>query len=151
MDLGPRDRYLIVLPLFHVGALTPVVSAMHCGTSVVLMRQFDPVAMWDIIENERIATTLAVPAMLNFMLTVPDFEKRDLSALRNILSGASPVPVALIEKYKTYGIEIEQEISPSHVFPSMIWHYVNNYRHVFRVKSFYERFELFALGSDRRS
>jgi acyl-CoA synthetase (AMP-forming)/AMP-acid ligase II len=108
MDLGPRDRYLIVLPLFHVGALTPVVSAMHCGTSVVLMRQFDPVGMWDVIEKERIATTLAVPAMLNFMLTVPDFDKRDLSALRNILSGASPVPVALIEKYKAYGIEIEQ-------------------------------------------
>jgi acyl-CoA synthetase (AMP-forming)/AMP-acid ligase II len=108
MDLGPRDRYLIVLPLFHVGALTPIISAMHCGTSVVLMRQFDPVAMWDVIEKERIATTLAVPAMLNFMLTVPDFDKRDLSALRNILSGASPVPATLIEKYKAYGIEIEQ-------------------------------------------
>jgi len=64
--------------------------------------------MWDVIESERISSTLAVPAMLNFMLMVPDFEKRDRSALRYILSGASPVPVALIRKYQDIGIEIEQ-------------------------------------------
>ena len=108
IELGPRDRYLIVLPLFHVGALMPIISCLYAGSCVVVMRQFDPAAMWDVIESERISSTLAVPAMLNFMLMVPDFEKRDRSALRYILSGASPVPVALIRKYQDIGIEIEQ-------------------------------------------
>jgi acyl-CoA synthetase (AMP-forming)/AMP-acid ligase II len=108
MELGASDRYLIVLPLYHVGALTPIISSLYCGCAVVLMRQFDPGGMWQAIESEKVTTTLAVPAMLNFMLMVPDFETCDRSALRGILSGASPVPVALIHKYKEFGIEIEQ-------------------------------------------
>jgi acyl-CoA synthetase (AMP-forming)/AMP-acid ligase II len=108
IDLGQRDRYLIVLPLFHVGALTPLLSCLYGGSSVTLMRQFDPAAMWQVMAKERISSTLAVPAMLNFMLMVPDFQNHDLSALRYILSGASPVPVALIQKYQALGIDIEQ-------------------------------------------
>jgi acyl-CoA synthetase (AMP-forming)/AMP-acid ligase II len=42
------------------------------------------------------------------MLMVPDFDKIDLSSLRMILSGASPVPVSLMEKYRDIGIEIHQ-------------------------------------------
>ena len=108
IDMRERDRYLNALPLFHVGALTPLMSNLFCGSSVVLMRQFDPVAMWEVIEAERITGTLAVPAMLNFMLAVPGIDSRDISTLRGIISGASPVPVALIERYFEIGIEILQ-------------------------------------------
>ena len=61
-----------------------------------------------LIEREKITRTLAVPAMLNFMLKVPGFQDRDLSALHSIASGASPVPVELIKTYQGLGIEIEQ-------------------------------------------
>ena len=108
IDMRESDRYLNALPLFHVGALTPLMSNLFCGSCVALMRQFDPVAMWDVIEAERITGTLAVPAMLNFMLAVPEIDSRDISSLRAILSGASPVPVALIERYFDIGIEIQQ-------------------------------------------
>lgn len=108
IDIREGDRYLNALPLFHVGALTPLMSNLFCGSCIFLMRQFDPVAMWEVIEAERITGTLAVPAMLNFMLAVPDIESRDISSLRAILSGASPVPVALIERYFDIGIEIHQ-------------------------------------------
>ena len=46
--------------------------------------------------------------MLNFMLLVPGADTRDISTLRAIISGASPVPVALIERYFEIGIEIQQ-------------------------------------------
>jgi len=108
IDIRESDRYLNALPLFHVGALTPLMSNLFCGSCVVLMRQFDPAAMWDVIEAERITGTLAVPAMLNFMLAVPEIDSRDISSLRGILSGASPVPVSLIERYFDIGIEIHQ-------------------------------------------
>ena len=108
VDQGANDRYLIVLPLFHVGALTPIISSLFIGNSVTLMRQFDPAAMWQVFEDEKINLTLAVPAMLNFMLQVPEYEKRDWSSLRYIFSGASPVPVALIHRYNEIGIEIQQ-------------------------------------------
>jgi acyl-CoA synthetase (AMP-forming)/AMP-acid ligase II len=41
-DLRYRDRYLVALPLFHVGALTPCTSTVHRGATAVVMRAFDP-------------------------------------------------------------------------------------------------------------
>lgn len=107
-DLRLKDRFSIVLPMYHIGALLPVTLTAYAGATAVLMREFNPKLMWDLIESEKINLTLAVPAMLNFMLTVPDFDKTDLSSLRLIMSGASPVPVVLMEKYRDLGIEIHQ-------------------------------------------
>jgi acyl-CoA synthetase (AMP-forming)/AMP-acid ligase II len=99
---------VIVLPLFHVGALTPAMGNVHRGMTSILMRAFDPVRMFETIARERVTTLLAVPAMLNFMLQVPGQERHDTSTLRWIMSGAAPVPVTLIEAYARRGIEIHQ-------------------------------------------
>jgi len=102
------DRYLQMLPLFHVGALTPATAAVHRGATLVLMRAFDPKRVFPLIEAERVTTGLAVPAMLNFMLAAGDPRAHDLSSLRWLMSGAAPVPPALIERYAELGIEIHQ-------------------------------------------
>jgi O-succinylbenzoate-CoA ligase len=107
-DLRYRDRYVNVLPLFHVGALTPLTGCVHRGVTSLLMRAFDPARVFQTIEQERATTLLAVPAMLNFMLQVPDIDRYDCSTLRWIMSGASPVPVTLIEAYAKRGIEVHQ-------------------------------------------
>lgn len=103
-----KDRYLNGLPLYHVGALTPATVAVYAGQTSILMRAFDPVRTWQLIAEEKVTSMLAVPAMLNFMLQVPDIDKVDTSALRWIMSGAAPVPVTLIEAYQKLGIEIHQ-------------------------------------------
>jgi acyl-CoA synthetase (AMP-forming)/AMP-acid ligase II len=102
------DRYLLMLPMFHVGALTPLISSSYNGTTLVLLRNFDPGRAWEVIEQERITTTLAVPAMLTFMLQVPDYQRFDRSSLRYESSGASPVPVSLIDTYSDMGVQIYQ-------------------------------------------
>jgi acyl-CoA synthetase (AMP-forming)/AMP-acid ligase II len=107
-DIRFRDRYSIALPMFHVGALQPVLNTIYVGGTAVLLRQFDPKQMWELFQQEKITISLAVPAMLNFMLMVPDFQNYDTSTLRWILSGASPVPASLIENYRDIGIEIHQ-------------------------------------------
>lgn len=107
-DARFKDRYILALPMFHVGALTPVLANIYRGISTVVMRQFVPKIMWELIESERITITLAVPAMLNFMLQVPNFEQYDYSQLRWIMSGATPVPVTLMQRYAELGIEIHQ-------------------------------------------
>jgi acyl-CoA synthetase (AMP-forming)/AMP-acid ligase II len=103
-----RDRYLQMLPLFHVGALTPATASVHRGATLVLMRAFDPHRAWEAIEAERVTTGLAVPAMLNFMWGSPRRESCDRSSLRWLMSGAAPVPVPLIERYASIGVEIHQ-------------------------------------------
>ncbi len=98
-DTHFADRYLVLLPLFHVGALTPMLGTVYKGNSMIILRNFDPVRTWSLIEEEGITTTLAVPAMLAFMLQVPDFQRFDWSSLRFITSGAAPVPVTTINSY----------------------------------------------------
>jgi acyl-CoA synthetase (AMP-forming)/AMP-acid ligase II len=107
-DVRLGDRFSVVLPLFHVGALAPLLLMVYGGGTSVLMRAFDPMAMWRITKEERITVTLAVPAMLGFMLQVPRPAPEDYAQLRWIMSGASPVPVALMEQYRDIGIEIHQ-------------------------------------------
>jgi len=102
------DRYLVCLPLFHVGALTPITGNVHRGITNVLVRSFDPAQTWLLIEKEKINNMLAVPAMLNFMLQVPQKDEVDFSTLRWCMSGAAPVPVSLILAYDAIGIEIPQ-------------------------------------------
>jgi O-succinylbenzoate-CoA ligase len=107
-DFRYRDRYLVALPLFHVGALTPCTVTVHKGATNVVMRAFDPVRAWEAIDRERVSVMLAVPAMLNFMHQVPNRDRYDHSHLRWCMSGAAPVPVTLIEAYARLGIEIHQ-------------------------------------------
>ncbi len=107
-DLRYSDRYLILLPMFHVGALNPVITAIHGGISVIVARSFDPSEVWRLIESEKISVMLAVPAMLNFMLQTPVKDEADFSSLRWVMSGAAPVPVELIRQYEALGIEIHQ-------------------------------------------
>ncbi|NNL67852.1 MAG: long-chain fatty acid--CoA ligase [Myxococcales bacterium] len=107
-DVRWGDRYLLCLPLFHVGALNPLISGFHGGGTLVVMPAFDPQKIWETYAREEITTTLAVPAMLNFMLHTYDAQAHDISRLRWIMSGAAPVPVTLIEKYAAMGIEIHQ-------------------------------------------
>jgi acyl-CoA synthetase (AMP-forming)/AMP-acid ligase II len=107
-DLRFRDRYLICLPLFHVGALNPLVDTVYRGGTTVLVRQFDPAHIWEVFRDEQVTVTLAVPAMLNFMLTTYRPEEHQPLHLRWIMSGAAPVPPTLIEQYAALGFEIHQ-------------------------------------------
>jgi O-succinylbenzoate-CoA ligase len=107
-DIRYGDRYLVILPLFHVGALLPATANIHRGATLVVLRAFDPTLVFDVIEREQITTGLAVPAMLQAMLQSPRRDKVSLDRVRWILSGAAPVPVSLIESYVKLGIEIHQ-------------------------------------------
>jgi acyl-CoA synthetase (AMP-forming)/AMP-acid ligase II len=102
------DRYLAALPMFHVGALTPLAVNVYGGATSIVMRSFDPLLAWQLIEREKITIGLAVPAMLNFMLQVENFQRFDRGALRWIMTGAAPVPVALTRRYADLGIGILQ-------------------------------------------
>ncbi len=107
-DLRDADVYLAALPMFHVGALIPVTLNVYRGVTSLVMREFDPAIAWQLIQDEAVTVTLLVPAMLNFMVQVPNLDRFDRSRLRWIQSGASPLPVNLIRKYAELGIEVLQ-------------------------------------------
>jgi acyl-CoA synthetase (AMP-forming)/AMP-acid ligase II len=107
-DGGFSDKFLVLLPLFHVGALLPMTTFLYRGSTLAILRNFDPAQTWVVIQQEKITVSLAVPIMLDFMLAVPDFEKYNWSSLRWIMSGAAPLPVSTIMAFQDLDIEIHQ-------------------------------------------
>ena len=107
-DLGYKDRFLLSLPLFHVGALTPAMGSVYLGATLVILKAFDPKLSWELIRDEKVSCTLMVPAMLQFMLATYDKATHDASSLRWCMSGAAPVPVNLIKTYADMGVEVHQ-------------------------------------------
>ena len=53
-DFCIGDRYLNPMPLFHVGALTPAIATAYRGLAHILMRAFDPNAIWTLVKEEKI-------------------------------------------------------------------------------------------------
>ena len=103
-DYHDGDVFISPLPMFHVGALTPLTVNIYRGITCVVMRSFDPARAWQLIEQERVTIGLMVPAMLNFMLQVKLPEPASYAALRWMMTGAAPVPVSLTEAYQELGV-----------------------------------------------
>ena len=89
---------LVAMPLFHIGGSGWALVGIHLGATTVLLREALPNLILDAIEEHRVTNAFIVPALLNFMLQVPGVAQRDLSSLRNILYGASPITLDLLKR-----------------------------------------------------
>ncbi|MFD2396244.1 AMP-binding protein [Prauserella oleivorans] len=85
-------------PLFHIAGLSGMLPTLLLGGRTVLAPsgQFDPVAMLDTFERERVSSVFLVPAQWQAIVSVPDIDKRDLSCLRKISWGAAPASTTLL-------------------------------------------------------
>jgi len=54
-DVRYGDRYLLALPMFHVGALTPVMANIYLGITTVILKTFDAKQAWELIRDENTA------------------------------------------------------------------------------------------------
>nr|WP_302474217.1 long-chain fatty acid--CoA ligase [Roseococcus sp. MDT2-1-1] len=98
LGMGEGMAHLHCGPLFHMGAGARVFSTtLHGGRHVVLPR-FDAGEVLRAIEGEGVTHAVMVPAMVTALLDHPDLGQRDLSSLRVVSYGASPMPVALVER-----------------------------------------------------
>jgi long-chain acyl-CoA synthetase len=91
--LGLRSDAVIMvaMPLYHIGGGGWVLAGHAVGATNVLVREAVPSELVALIAAERITHTFLVPAVLQFMLSVPGAADQDYSSLRNILYGASPI------------------------------------------------------------
>ncbi len=120
-DLTHGDVYLCVFPLFHVGGLfTYMSSQVIFGNTSILTRQFDPVQVLDLIEQERVSVFAAVPTMYQMMTQAPNWDQADLSSLRFCTSGGAPLPVPLVEKYgQEKGVRFKQGFGMTEYGPGL--------------------------------
>lgn len=89
---------LAVAPLFHQAGMCIVLRAVLRGCRTVLVESFDPVQVLALTQAERASFTLLVPTMLQRVLDCPSFAKFDVSSMRQILYGASPIGEGLLKQ-----------------------------------------------------
>ncbi len=104
----PGETFLIVLPLFHIGALPGIILNSQYGLRSVLCRTLDPKRFLELLGEEKVTAFGSVPALLQILQMVPDFDKYDWSSVEVILVYAAPVPVTLLNEYAEAGIEVRQ-------------------------------------------
>ncbi|MGH2739675.1 MAG: class I adenylate-forming enzyme family protein, partial [Actinomycetota bacterium] len=98
-------RTIVPLPLSHSFGLIVAVVALHQGlnltyeTESVLMRWFIPKDWLELVQEHRIERGTVVPSMVQVLLAEP-LEDYDLSSLRYLVSGASPLPVEAAEEFE---------------------------------------------------
>ncbi len=96
---SPRDmRFVHVAPLFHIGAIAYTVAVtLHAGTHIPLPA-FDPEAVLNTIGANQATHVTLVPTMIARVLDCPNFADKNLSTLRRIVYGASPIPETLLTR-----------------------------------------------------
>jgi acyl-CoA synthetase (AMP-forming)/AMP-acid ligase II len=102
LEIGVKseDRHILVLPFFHIGGDCHVWPFFLVGGCNVIMPQksFDPVAVLQMIKNEKATDMQIVPTQLNSILSRQDLKDYDLSSMNRIYYAASPMPVELLRK-----------------------------------------------------
>jgi acyl-CoA synthetase (AMP-forming)/AMP-acid ligase II len=104
-----NDVNLVCMPLFHIGGSGWALIGFYRGIPTVLMRDPDPVAILRLIPEYRITKAFMVPALMLFLMQVPQCRATDFSSLELICYGASPAPIDLVRNaLKTFGCGLAQ-------------------------------------------
>jgi long-chain acyl-CoA synthetase len=105
--------WLQLLPMFHI-SLKLVIIAAYVNATSVFLDKFDPKAICELVEREKVTFIAMGPTMWQFFMDDPDLEKFDLSSLKYCAYSTAPMPVVLIKRlmkkfsditfFSTYGL-----------------------------------------------
>lgn len=107
LGLDVNERWLVPMPLFHVGGMGVLVRSVVYGTTAVLHDAFDPALVNRELTRGAITLVSVVPTMLQRMLRHPDWQPY-ASQLRCVLLGGSAAPRDLLEACQDRGIPVAQ-------------------------------------------
>ena len=88
--------YLHAAPMFHLANGAAMYSLLLSGGSNVIVQGFTPEGVMAALQNERVTDVLLVPTMIQMLVDHPALGSHDLSALKNIVYGASPISEAVL-------------------------------------------------------
>ena len=91
------DVSLVCMPLFHIAGGGWGIVGFYVGCTNVLHADVDPGLILSSIEEEKITISLFVPAVILFLTQHPKGADTDFSSLRQVVYGASPIPVPVLQ------------------------------------------------------
>ncbi len=101
VDLGDAPCGLHVAPLFHLAGFTANYALTATGGTHAFLGAFSVDGLLAALTRHRCTMTNLVPTMISWLMAREDLDQFDLSALRNILYGASSISPALLRRVLT--------------------------------------------------
>ncbi|HEX3467000.1 MAG TPA: long-chain fatty acid--CoA ligase [Candidatus Elarobacter sp.] len=121
-----EERTLLVLPLFHIYALTAVMLlCVRLGAEMILHPRFDLEAVAKDLAAKKVTIFMGVPTMFAALLAYPGLAELDLTSIKYTGSGGAPLPVEIQERFLAVtGCALNEgwgmtETSPSGTFTPM--------------------------------
>lgn len=107
VGLNEDDRYLVINPFFHTfGYKAGILAGLMSGCTLVPLPTFDVDRAAEVIGLEGISMIPGPPTLYQTLLNHPEFDADAVDTLRLAVTGAAPVPVALVEAMRsTLGFE----------------------------------------------
>ena len=93
-----EDVWLILAPMFHAAGTNGVLGGIWSASCQIPLPAFDPATALDLIEEHRVTNTLGVPAMIAAITELQLKEPRDVSTLRLLLHGGSPIATEVVRR-----------------------------------------------------
>ncbi|MBC7585748.1 long-chain-fatty-acid--CoA ligase [Tardiphaga sp. vice352] len=90
--------YLNAAPMFHVANGGAMFALLLSGGTNVIVRVFNPELVLATIAREKVTATLIVPTMIQMLVDHPAFPEADLSSLKQMMYGASPINETLLKR-----------------------------------------------------
>ena len=103
LDMSPKDRWLVSLPLFHAGGILIPVRALLSGGAAIF--HGDPGRLSEAILKQGPTIISLVPTQLLRLMESPE-ALRALSSMKAVLLGGGPCPAGIIDKALGAGIPI---------------------------------------------
>jgi long-chain acyl-CoA synthetase len=118
LEVDSQDRFLCVTPFFHAnGFENSMFLPITRGASLVLLREFSPRGMLDVLAQEEITVLIGSPFIFSSLCDCAD-RTYDFSAMRYCLSAGAPLPVELKKRfYDTFGIKVREHYGASETGP----------------------------------
>ncbi|MBF7735384.1 MULTISPECIES: long-chain-fatty-acid--CoA ligase [Rhodococcus] len=82
---------LCAMPLFHIGGLGWALVGLANGAHNVVLPEFTPAGLLEVLEGMSITNTFLVPSVIGMLVDVPGARERNLATLRSIAYGSSPI------------------------------------------------------------
>ncbi len=119
----PDDTCITVLPLFHgFGQSTMMNAPFLAGSTVALIPQFDPGAVFQVIQEEQATLLAVVPTMLHVMHHYRKAPNYDLSSLRCVIAGGAALPADLNKAFsERFNVVVVEGYGLTETSPVVCW------------------------------
>src|SRR4051812_26134945 len=88
--------HLHAAPIFHIADFPFMFAAPAFGACQVTIPKFSPESFCETVQRERVTHTVLVPTMINILTQCPELQKYELSTLRHLGYGGSPMAPELV-------------------------------------------------------